>query len=546
MAKQTTVSNFKLKGREILSSYASFTLEGEITAKASRGRETWTLTERNGIPKGTSDGENEAVYIANDKAIKSIDKNIAKLLPKKVVIKSPADILEACANFDLAIVKGAGPNKKNWGGNATLAASTAFFQILLKASGYEAWEVYATKKTKTFYFPNIAFNMVCGGEHVPGTKQDIQEMFFFAMKAKSLKEVFEIGTKFFRQFEKNLVRDGLPTGTAKERGFVFPVADNYEGLRRIKECAEQLGLAETDYAIGTDNAFSEIQKGEDLIEQGLYDMRFSGAGRKTREELIDFDGTIVESASNFVTMEDPGSEHDVEAHKLMNARFGDRTQIVLDDLAVTQLRFIIPYLCGKKREQRAGNSVLIKLNQAGTFTETRLATEVVLGLADGKLVEKFLKARGDLDLILKECAQVGVKSLDEALGNIAKGGFTAFLSHRSTEGSSEFLPFMPLMYGSLTRRLWFKAGAPNGERNLQNYNPMIRAEEQMRERGIKTVVAGFGGLPAGVKIPAIAKAKPSRAAKQESEPADAVEEEVAQEQDDSYAASAEVSDDMLN
>jgi enolase len=355
---------------------------------------------------------------------------------------------------------------------------------------------------------------------VPGTKQDIQEMFFFAMKAKSVKEVFDIGTKFFRQFEKNLVRDGLPTGTAKERGFVFPVKDNFEGLTRIKECAEQLGLAPEDYAIGTDNAFSEIQKGDDLVAQGAYDMRFSGAGRKTREELIDFDGSVVEFADNFVTMEDPGSEHDVDAHKLMNARFGDRTQIVLDDLVVTQLRFIIPYLCGKKREQRAGNSVLIKLNQAGTFTETRLAVEVVLGLADAKLVEKFLKARGDLDVILEECEKVGVDSLEEALENIKKGGFTAFISHRSTEGSSEFLPYLPLMYGTLTRRLWLKAGAPNGERNLQNYNPLIRAEEQLRERKIKTTVAGFGGLPAGVKIPAVHKPKAPKAKKVVEETAD--------------------------
>ena len=505
MAKETTVSNFKLKGREILSSYANFTLEGEITAKVTRGKEAWTITERNGIPKGTSDGENEAVYIANDKAIASIEQNISKLLPKKVVIKEPADILEAAAKFDLAMVKKAGPNKKLWGGNACLAASTAFFQCLLKASGYEAWEVFATKKTKTFYFPNIAFNMVCGGEHVPGTKQDIQEMFFFSMNAKSVKEVFDTGTKFFRQFEKNLVRDGLPTGTAKERGFVFPVKDNFEGLTRIKECAEQLKLAPADYAIGTDNAFSEVQKGEDLIKAGMYDMRFSGTGKKTREELIEFDGTVVKSADNFATMEDPGSEHDVAAHKLMNEKYGDRVQIVLDDLVVTQLRFIIPYLCGKDRAQRAGNSVLIKLNQAGTFTETRLAVEVVLGLADHDMVEEFLTARGDIDFILAECAKVGVSSLEEALNNIKSFGFSVFISHRSTEGSSEFLPYMPLLYGALTRRLWFKAGAPNGERNLQNYNPLIRAEEQMRERGIKTVVAGFGGLPAGVKVPAAAE-----------------------------------------
>jgi enolase len=505
MAKETVVANFTVKGREILSSYANFTLEGEVRAKVTRGKESWVITERNGIPKGTSDGENEAVYIPNDKAIKSITKNIAPLLPKKVVIRSPQDILVAAAKFDLALVKGAGPNKKNWGGNACLAASTAFFQTLLKASGYEAWEIFATKETKTFYFPNIAFNMVCGGEHVPGTKQDIQEMFFFAMKAKSVKDVFEIGTKFFRQFEKNLVRDSLPTGTAKERGFVFPVQDNFEGLTRIKECATQLGLALTDYALGTDNAFSEVQKGAELIASGMYDMRFSGSGKKTREELVEFDGSIVKSADNFATMEDPGSEHDVAAHKLMNARYGDRVQIVLDDLVVTQLRFIIPYLCGKKREERAGNSVLIKLNQAGTFTETRLAIEVVLGLADNAEVETFLNARGDLEWILTECAKVSVHSLDEALENIKKGGFSAFLSHRSTEGSSEFLPYMPLLYGSVSRRLWFKAGAPNGERNLQNYNPLLRAEEQLRARGIKTAVAGFAGLPRGVKIPAVHK-----------------------------------------
>ncbi|HET9959470.1 MAG TPA: hypothetical protein VFQ61_33495 [Polyangiaceae bacterium] len=502
MAKETIVSDFKLKGREILSSYANFTIEGEMSAKVRRGEETFTIQERNGIPKGTSDGENEAVYIPNDKAIESISKNIAPLLPAQVVIRSPKDILDAAAAFDLELVKRAGHNKRDWGGNACLAASTAFLQTLLKASGYEAYEVFLTEQSKTFYFPNIAFNMVCGGEHVPGTKQDIQEMFFFAMKAKSVKEVFEIGTKFFRQFEKNLVRDGLPTGTAKERGFVFPVKDNFEGLTRIKECAGQLGLKPSDYAIGTDNAFSEVQKGEELVKKGMYDMRFSGTGLKTREQLVDFDGTVVNSAENFATMEDPGSEHDVEAHKLMNARFGDRVQIVLDDLVVTQLRFIIPYLCGKKREDRAGNSVLIKLNQSGTFTETRLAVEVVLGLADAKQVEQFLSARGDLDFILSECRKVGVQSLAEALENIKSNGFTAFISHRSTEGSSEFLPYLPLMYGAVTRRLWFKAGAPNGERNLQNYNPLIRAEEQLRARGITTEVAGFAGLPAGVKVPA--------------------------------------------
>ena len=505
MAKETILTKFTLIGREILSSYASMTLEGVMTARVKRGKDEWTIEERNGIAKGTSDGENEAIYIPNDKAIKSIAKNIVPLLPKKVVIKTPADILKACAAFDLAMVEKAGPNKRVWGGNACLASSTVFFQTLLKASGIKPWEVLTNgKKPSTFYMPNIAFNMVCGGEHVPGTKQDIQEMFFFAMNEKSVRDVFVTGTKFFRQFEKNLVRDGLPTGTAKERGFVFPVKDNFEGLNRIKECAGQLGLTEKDYAIGTDNAFSEIQKTDELRAEGKYDMRFSGQGIKTREELVEFDYSVVSSAPNFVTMEDPGSETDIIAHKLMNEKYGDRVQIVIDDAAVTQLRFIIPFLAAKERKDRAGNSVLIKLNQAGTFTETCLATAVVLGVADPGQVRAFLDARKDTALVLEELKKVGVSSIEEALANIKKGGFTAFFSHRSTEGTSEFLPLMPLLFGSVSRKLWFKAGAPNGERNLQNYNPLIRAEEEMRAAGVKTVVAGFKGLPNGVSIPAIA------------------------------------------
>jgi enolase len=503
MTQETIVSKFDLKGREILSSYAAYTIEGVMRARVQKGKDAWTIEERNGIAKGTSDGENEAIYIPNDKAIKSIKKNIAPLLPKKVVIRKPSDILDAVEDFDLKLVEKAGPNKKKWGGNACLAASTVFFQTLLKASGFKPWQLFAPKSMKTFFMPNIAFNMVCGGEHVPGTKQDIQEMFFFAMNGKSIKDVFSTAIKFFKQFEKNLVRDGLPTGTAKERGFVFPVKDNFEGLTRIKECAGQLGLKITDFAIGTDNAFSEIQKTDELRVKGMYDMRFSGLGIKTREQLIEFDASIVNSADNFVTMEDPGSESDIDAHKLMNAKYGDRVQIVLDDAAVTQMRFIIPFLAAREQKDRAGNSVLIKLNQAGTFTETRLASEIVLGLADVKKVEKFLIARGDMKKVMKDLNALGISNLAEAINNIKSLGSTAFFSHRSTEGSSEFLPIMPLMYGSVTNKLWFKAGAPNGERNLQNYNPLIRAEEEMLAAGIKTVVANFSGLPAGVKVPAM-------------------------------------------
>jgi enolase len=501
---ETIVSNFKLKGREILSSYAAFTLEGVMSAKVKRGKENFTITERNGIAKGTSDGEAEAIYIPNDKAIKSISKNIEPLLPKKVVINKPQDIFEACEAFDLKLVEKAGPNKKNWGGNACLAASTVFFQTLLNASGYKAWEMLKPRGgLKTFYMPNIAFNMVCGGEHVPGTKQDIQEMFFLAMNEKSVKGVFTTGVKFFKQFEKNLVRDGLPTGTAKERGFVFPVKDNFEGLKRIRGCAKQLKLKNTDWAIGTDNAFSELQKTDILRKEGKYDMCFSGMGIKTRQQLINFNWSVVKSSPNFVTMEDPGSESDPEAHRLMTGKYGNRVQIVIDDAAVTQMRFIIPFLASPDRSKRCGNSVLIKLNQAGTFTETRLATEIVLGLADVKTVEKFLTARKDLKNVIEQLKDLGIDSLREAITNIKNSGFTAFFSHRSTEGTSEFLPYMPLIYGAVSRKVWFKAGAPNGERNLQNYNPLIRAEEEMLEKKIKTVVAGFEGLPDEVEIPGL-------------------------------------------
>jgi enolase len=506
MDAPTIVSRLRLRGRETLSSYASFTLEGELTAHVQRTGESWTHCERNGVPKGTSDGSHEAVYVPVADAIRSLEAHIAPLLPAQVVIEHPSDILTTLARFDLALVRGAGENKRVWGGNACLAASTTLFQLLLRASGAEPWELLDAPAGSAFTFPNIAFNMVCGGEHVPGTRQDVQEMFFFVMGAGSLREVFVRATEFFRRLEQHLVRDGLPTGTAKERGFVFPVADNFDGLRRMQACARELGLAPSEYALGTDNAFSELQHDTALIERGVYDLRFSQGGQLTREQLVALDGQLVESADNFVSMEDPGSEHDVEAHRLMNARYGERVQLVLDDLVVTQLRFLIPSLCAPDRAQRAGNSVLIKMNQTGTFTETRLAIEVVLGLADPALVRTFLEARGDLPWLLEQCAKVGVHGLEQALANIAAGGFSVFISHRSTEGSSEFLPLLPLLYGRRTSRLWLKAGAPNGERNLQHYNPLLRADERLRALNVPTRVAGYQGLPRGVHIPALAVA----------------------------------------
>ena len=132
-------------------------------------------------------------------------------------------------------------------------------------------------------------------------------------------------------------------------------------------------------------------------------------------------------------------------------KYGNRVQIVIDDAAVTQMRFIIPFLASPDKKNRAGNSVLIKLNQSGTFTETCLATEIVLGLADVDRVEKFLKARNDLTKVLRSLKAIGVHSLGDAIDNIKKLGSTAFFSHRSTEGSSEFLPLMPLIYGGCER-----------------------------------------------------------------------------------------------
>jgi enolase len=280
------------------------------------------------------------------------------------------------------------------------------------------------------------------------------------------------------------------------------VADNFEGLIRIRDCAAQLGFKTREWAMGTDNAFSELQKTDELRDNEQYDMRFSDSGIKTREELNDFNGIIVKRfLPDFISMEDPGSENDKEAHCLMTGGYGDIIQVVVDDAAVTQMRFIIPFLASTNRKERAGNSILIKLNQAGTFTETCLATEVVLGLADAERVEKFLKERklktgeNEFDYVKKELKEIGISDLETALKNIKKDGFTAFFSHRSTEGSSEFLPYMPLIYGAVSRKIWFKAGAPNGERNLQNYNPLIRAEEEMKAEGVPTEVTGWEGLP---------------------------------------------------
>ena len=137
MGKETVISNFTLKGREILSSYAAYTIEGEMTAEVQKGDEKWTILERNGIAKGTSDGESEAIYIPNPDAIKSMETNIRPLLPAKVIIKKPEDIFKAVEEFDLKLIeKALGRKDKSIRfGPRILDMDIIFFdEIILKTS----------------------------------------------------------------------------------------------------------------------------------------------------------------------------------------------------------------------------------------------------------------------------------------------------------------------------------------------------------------------------------------------------------------------------
>lgn len=418
----------KVIGREIIDSRGNPTVEAEvILADGTVGRGC--------APSGASTGEFEALELRDGDKNRFLGKGVTKAVENINTIINDAVVgLDATDIYavDNAMIKADGTkDKSKLGANAILAVSIASAQAAAKSLGIPLYRFFGGISGNRLPVPMM--NILNGGAHATNTV-DIQEFMIMPAGAPSFKEALRWCTEVFHALQKLLKTRGLATSVGDEGGFAPNLASDEETIEVILEAIEKAGYTpDKDFMIAIDAAASEwkgSQKGEYVLPK---------AGKKfTTDELIAHWKNLVEKYP-IVSLEDGLDEEDWEGWKKLTAAIGDKVQLVGDDLFVTNTERL-----ARGIKEGCGNSILIKLNQIGSISETL-----------------------------------------EAIKMAHKAGYTAVTSHRS--GETEDTTIADLAVALNTCQI--KTGAPSRSERVAKYNQLLRIEEALGEAA---VYPGFG------------------------------------------------------
>ena len=418
----------KVIGREIIDSRGNPTVEAEvILADGTVGRGC--------APSGASTGEFEALELRDGDKNRFLGKGVTKAVGNINTIINDAVVgLDATDIYavDNAMIKADGTkDKSKLGANAILAVSIASAQAAAKSLGIPLYRFFGGISGNRLPVPMM--NILNGGAHATNTV-DIQEFMIMPAGAPSFKEALRWCTEVFHALQKLLKTRGLATSVGDEGGFAPNLASDEETIEVILEAIEKAGYTPgKDFMIAIDAAASEwkgSQKGEYVLPK---------AGKKfTTDELIAHWKNLVEKYP-IVSLEDGLDEEDWEGWKKLTAAIGDKVQLVGDDLFVTNTERL-----ARGIKEGCGNSILIKLNQIGSISETL-----------------------------------------EAIKMAHKAGYTAVTSHRS--GETEDTTIADLAVALNTCQI--KTGAPSRSERVAKYNQLLRIEEALGEAA---VYPGFG------------------------------------------------------
>ncbi len=415
--------------REVLDSRGNPTVEVEV----------WTELEAFGraiVPSGASTGIYEAVELRDMDKSRYLGKGVQKAVDN--VNNIIADEIIGLEVFDQVLIDQIlielddSSNKGKLGANAILAVSMAAARAAANELGVPLYQYLGGVNAKTLPVPMM--NILNGGEHADNNV-DIQEFMVMPVGATSFKEGLRMGTEVFHNLKAVLKSKGLSTSVGDEGGFAPNLSSNEEALATIVEAIKKAG-----YEPGKD-----IVLALDVAASGMYNeesktYNLEGERRVlTVEEMVKYYEELVEKYP-IVSIEDGLGEDDWDGWKLMTDKLGNRIQIVGDDLFVTNTDRL-----QKGIEMGVANSILIKLNQIGTITET-------------------------LDAI--ELAKVN--------------GYTAVISHRSGETEDSTIADLAVA----TNAGQIKTGAPSRTDRVAKYNQLLRIEDGLGEmakfKGIKT------------------------------------------------------------
>ncbi|KJG00866.1 phosphopyruvate hydratase [Photobacterium angustum] len=422
----------KVLAREIIDSRGNPTIEAEVHLEGG-------FVGMAAAPSGASTGSREALELRDGDKSRFLGKGVLK-----AVAAANGPIAEALigkdakdqAAIDQVMIDLDGTeNKSNFGANAILAVSLANAKAAAASKGMPLFEHIAELNGTAgqFSMPLPMMNIINGGEHADNTV-DIQEFMIQPVGAKTLREAVRMGSEVFHSLAKVLKSKGMSTAVGDEGGFAPNLESNEAALKAIKEAVEAAGYElGTDITLAMDCAASEFYN----KEQGIYDLK--GEGKQfTSEEFNYFLKDLTEKFPAIVSIEDGLDESDWAGFKHQTELLGDKIQLVGDDLFVTNTKIFAEGI-----EKGITNSILIKLNQIGSLTETLAA----------------------------------IKMAKDA-------GYTAVISHRS--GETEDATIADLAVGTAAGQI--KTGSMSRSDRVAKYNQLIRIEEALGER------APFNGL----------------------------------------------------
>ena len=419
----------RVHARQILDSRGNPTVEVDVELRSGVGG-------RASVPSGASTGEFEATELRDGgepwqgkgvtRAVANVDGEIAAAV-------AGLDASDQAA-LDRAMIQLDGtPNKSRLGANAILGVSLAAAHAQAAEEGLELWRYLGGEDARLMPVPLM--NVLNGGAHADN-KVDFQEFMVVPSGAETFSECLRMGAEVFHALKRTLHERGLATAVGDEGGFAPDLSSNEEALRMLIGGIEAAGYAPGEQvAIALDPAASEIYR------DGAYVLEHEGRTLDAGE-LADYWADLVERYP-IISIEDGMDEEDWAGWMTLTERLGSRVQLVGDDLFVTNIERL-----HRGIEAGVGNSILIKVNQIGTLTETF-----------------------------------------EAIAMARQAGYTAVMSHRS--GETEDVTIADLAVATGCGQI--KTGAPSRSDRVAKYNRLLRIEEQLGGDAVFPGRAAFAG-----------------------------------------------------
>jgi enolase len=417
--------------REILDSRGNPTVECDVLLESG-------VMGRAAVPSGASTGSREAIELRDGDATRYLGKGVMQAVENVNTEIAEAIIgldAQEQAFIDQTLIQLDGTeNKSRLGANAMLAVSMAVAKAAAEESGLPLYRYFGGSGPMQMPVPMM--NIINGGEHA-NNSLDFQEFMILPVSQNSFREALRCGAEVFHALKKLLDKKGFSTAVGDEGGFAPNLSSHAEGLQLVVQAIEAAGyFPGEDVLIGLDCAASEFYK------DGKYHLAGEGL-QLTSAQFVDYLANLAESYP-IVSIEDGMAENDWDGWKLLTERLGKTLQIVGDDVFVTNTKIFKEGI-----KQGIANSILIKINQIGTLTETFAAIEMA-----------------------------------------KRAGYTAVISHRS--GETEDSTIADIAVGM--NALQIKTGSLSRSDRIAKYNQLLRIEEDLGD------TAGYPGREAFYSI----------------------------------------------